>query len=86
MVCHYWFFNHGFKFQNFVCNGCNNLTMLCFNLSDIAIISVKDLEYRSIFYGISKSEAINLLKKLCLVIVGIHKMHINIKNRHYNFF
>ena len=60
--------------------------MLCFNLSDIAIISVKDLEYRSIFYGISKSEAINLLKKLCLVIAGIHKMHINIKNQIYNFF
>ena len=21
VVCHYWYFNHGFKFQNFVCNG-----------------------------------------------------------------
>ena len=22
MICHYWFFNHGFKCQDFVCNGC----------------------------------------------------------------
>ena len=22
MICHYWFFNHGFKFQDSVCNGC----------------------------------------------------------------
>ena len=25
----YWFFNHGFKFQNSVCNDCHDLTMLC---------------------------------------------------------
>ena len=22
MICHYLFFNHGFKCQGFVCNGC----------------------------------------------------------------
>ena len=33
------FFNHGFKFQDSVCNGCHDLTMLCLNLSDIAIIT-----------------------------------------------
>ena len=22
MICHYWFFNHGFKFQDNVCNNC----------------------------------------------------------------
>ena len=37
MVCHYWFFNHGFKFQNFVCNGCHYLIMLCLNLNNIAL-------------------------------------------------
>ena len=25
--CHYWFFNHGFKFQDFVCNDCHDLTI-----------------------------------------------------------
>ena len=37
MICHYWFFNHGFKFQDFVCNAWHDLTMLCLNISDIAI-------------------------------------------------
>ena len=25
-ICHYWFFNHGFKFQGFVGNGCHVLS------------------------------------------------------------
>ena len=58
MICHYWFFNHGFKFQDFVCNGCHDLTMLSLNISDIAIIAVKGVYYLCIMYGISKSEAI----------------------------
>ena len=62
MICHYWFFNHGFKFQYYVCNGCHDLTMLSVNISDIAIITVKNVNYRYIIHNISKSEAINLLK------------------------
>ena len=63
-VSHYWFFNHGFKFQSSVCNGCHNLAMLCLNLSDVAIITVKSVDYRCIIHGISKSGAINLLENL----------------------
>ena len=25
MIFHHWFSNHGFKFQNFVCNGCHEV-------------------------------------------------------------
>ena len=53
MICHYFFFNHGFKFQDSVCNGCHDLPMLSINISDVAIITVKN---------VSKSDAINLLK------------------------
>ena len=81
MVCHYWYFNYGFKFQNFVSSGCFDLTMLCLNLNDIAAITVKYVDYPCIFYGISKSEAIHLLKNSVLDDVGIYKIHINIKNR-----
>ena len=66
MTCHYWFFNHGFKFQDYVCNGCHDLTMLSVNISDIAIITVKHVEYRCIIHNISKSEANNLSKILVL--------------------
>ena len=37
IVCHYWYFNHRFKFQNSICNGCHDMTKLCLNLSYIAI-------------------------------------------------
>ena len=66
MICHYWFFNHGFKFQDSVCNGCLDLTVLSVNISDIAIITVKDVDCCCIIHNISKSEAINLLKNFVL--------------------
>ena len=50
MICHYWFFNHGFKFQDYVCNGSHDLTML----SDIVIIAVKNVDYRCIIHNVSK--------------------------------
>ena len=38
MICHCFFFNHGFEFQYSVCNGCLDLSMLSVNISDIAIL------------------------------------------------
>ena len=73
MVCHYWFFNHRFKFQDSVCYGCHDLTMLCLNISDIAIITVKGVDYRCIIHDISKSEAIHSFKVLRLKILSIYK-------------
>ena len=61
IICHYWFFNYGFEFQNYVYNGCHDLTMLSVNISDITIITVKNVAN-----NISKSEAINFLKNSVL--------------------
>ena len=66
MISHYWFLNHGIKFQNYGCNGCHDLTMFNVNRSDIAIITVRNVGYRCIFHNISKSEAINLLENSLL--------------------
>ena len=66
IVCHYWFFNHGFKFQDPLCNGCNDLTMLCLNLIDIAIITIENVDYRCIIHNISKSDVIHLLENSVL--------------------
>ena len=65
-IYHYWFFDHGFKFQDYVCNGCHDLAMLSFNISDINIMTVKNVDYRCIIHNISKSEAINLLESAAL--------------------
>ena len=45
---------------------CHDLTMLCLNLSDIVIITVKIVDFHYIFDEISKSEAIDLLKNYVL--------------------
>ena len=65
-ICHYWCFNHRFKFPDSVCNGCHKLTMLSLIISDITIITAKNLDYLCTVYNISKSEAINLLKNFVL--------------------
>ena len=72
MICHHWFFNHGFNFQDYVCNGCHDLTMLSFNISDIAIIILKNNDYRCIIHNITIT---NLLKILFLKLVGTSKNH-----------
>ena len=41
-----------FGFQDSIYNGCHDLKMLCFNISDIAIITVKGGDY----HDINKSE------------------------------
>ena len=60
MICHYQFFNHGFKFHDSVCNGCHDLTMLSVTISDTDIITVKNVDYCCIIHNISKSESFNL--------------------------
>ena len=62
IVCHYWHFHPGFKFQSSVCNGCHNFMMLSLSLSDIAFMTVKGFYYRCIIHGVSKSEATHMLK------------------------
>ena len=70
MICHYWLFNHGFKFQNSVCNGCHDLTMLSVDISNIAIITIKYDDYTCIINNISISESINSLKNSVLEDIG----------------
>ena len=57
MVFHYWSFNRVFQFQDSVCNSCHNLMILCLNVSNIAIITVKVVDYHYITRDMSKSEA-----------------------------
>ena len=75
MICHYFLFNHGFEFQDSVCNGCHDLTMLSVNINDMAIITIKNVDCRCIIHN-SESEAINLLENSFLKIVDIYKENI----------
>ena len=37
MLCHYWFFNHWFEFQDSFYNGCHDFTILSFNFTNIGV-------------------------------------------------
>ena len=50
---------YGFKFQDSVCNGCHDLTMLTVNISDVTVIIVKNVDYLCFIEKIIQSEAIN---------------------------
>ena len=66
-ICHNWhFLNKGFMFQPYVCNRCHDLLMMSMNLSNIAILKIKNVDYRCIATGISKREAIKLLQNIDL--------------------
>ena len=62
IICHYWFFNGGFEFQDSVCNGCHDLRILCLNISNIAIITVGNDDYCWSIHNITKYEANILLE------------------------
>ena len=79
MIWHYWFFNHGFKLQHSVCNGCHDLIMPSDNKSDTAVVTIKNVDYRFIIQNISKSEAI-YQRISCLKIVAIYKKYISKKS------
>ena len=62
MIFHYCFLNHGFKFQDSVCNCCHDLIIFSLIISNIAIITIKNIDYHCIIHNINKSDAINLLE------------------------
>ena len=61
--CHYWFvLDKGFKFQPKVSNGCHDILIMSMNLSYITILNIHGVDFPCIINGVSKSEAICLLK------------------------
>ena len=55
-------FNHGFKFQDYVCNGCYDFSILCVYISDFAVVTAKNGDCHCIIHDINKSEATHLLE------------------------
>ena len=58
-----------------LCNGCHDLSMLCLNIGDIAIITVKNINYVVLFITLANLKQLIYLKILFLKIVSIHKKH-----------
>ena len=56
-LCHYWYFKDvGFKFEPNVCNKCHDVLMTVYELKNIAILNIKWVYFRCIFWGITRDE------------------------------
>ena len=65
-ICHYWYvLDKGFNYEPYVCNGCHDLMQEAMNFNDVAIVaivSVKESDYRIYFWYMTKNDAINIMK------------------------
>ena len=51
-----------FKYEPYLCNGCHDLMQKAMNFDDVAFVSVKENDYRTHFWCMSKDDAINIMK------------------------
>ena len=62
MICHYWYFKDiGYKFEQHVCNKYHDISIMGYELKNIAILNVKIVDYRCVLWNMTKNDAINWL-------------------------
>ena len=61
-ICHYWYFlDKNFNYEKYLRNGCHDLIQKAMNFNDVAIVSIKESDYRIQFWYMSKNDAIALM-------------------------
>ena len=61
IIFHYWYFKDiGYKYKRRVSNGCHDLAMVVYDLSDFTILNIKRTDYRCYVFGMSRDDAITL--------------------------
>ena len=61
-ICHYWYFlDKSFNYEKYLRNGCHGLMQKVMNFNDVAIVSIKGIDYRIHFWCMSKNDAIVLM-------------------------
>ena len=72
MLCHYWYFKDvGYKFQPYACNVCHAVSMVAYELKNIATLNTKGVDDRCILWGISKNDSITRLNNSALEDKGV---------------
>ena len=67
MVCHYCYFKDiGYEYEQYICNGFHDLSMMVHDLDDFMILIIKGVDYRCFMFSTSKNDAIKLLNNSAL--------------------
>ena len=46
-ICHYWYIKDiGFKYELYLCNACHDISMMAYELENMAILNMKGVDYR----------------------------------------
>ena len=61
------FLDKGFNYELCLSNGCHDFIKKAMNINDVAIISVKGIDYRIHFRYMSKHDALNIMKNSDLI-------------------
>ena len=62
MICHHWYFKAiGCKFEPHVCNKCNDVSLMVYELKIIAIVNVKSVDYRCVLWNMTENDAVNMV-------------------------
>ena len=76
-ICHYWYFlDKNFVYEKYLCNGSRDLMQKAMSFNDVAILSIKENDYRIHFWYMSKDDAIVLMTN----------SNLKDKNEFYKFF
>ena len=67
--CHYYlkYKDIGFKYETYLCNGCQNWMQKAMSFNDVAITYVKESFYRIHFWYISKGDATSIMSNSNLI-------------------
>ena len=67
MICHYWYLKDiGYKYEQYVCNGCHDLSMMVYDLYDLMILNMESVDYRCFVFNMSKNGVSKFLNNSCL--------------------
>ena len=59
MLCHYWYFKDiAYEYEQYVCNGCHDLSMIVYDLDNFMILNIKVVDYRCYVFNMSKNTEI----------------------------
>ena len=71
MLFHYWYFlDTGYRYESEACNGCHDISMIVYELKDIEILNIKDVDCRCIIWNMNRSDAVNKLNNSKLDVKG----------------
>ena len=59
IIFHYWYFKDiSYELEPFVCNKCHDISIMAYELENIAVLNLKGVDYRCALWNITRNDAI----------------------------